>query len=172
MLETGFELLANFPRIHSSCLLESWGYAQGTRERLFARGRKDPQYTVSFTAFRVPFTALRYGGAEFWCFLLADLSVGVQTAARAPFCPSLQVSTGSQREGVPSWRGRLRTKTSQVNRPEQHSFPECVHDHGLVSGTHFHHLCPEAVYVLFQGLPLILLYVEKVVRNWGWGPVS
>ena len=25
----------------------------------------------------------------------------MQTAARAPFCPSLQVSTGSQREGVP-----------------------------------------------------------------------
>jgi len=39
---------------------------------------------------------------SFWCFLLADLSVEVQTAATAPFCPSLQVSTGSQREGVPS----------------------------------------------------------------------
>jgi len=39
---------------------------------------------------------------SFWCFLLVDLSLGVQTAARAPFCPSLQISTGSQREGVPS----------------------------------------------------------------------
>ena len=75
MLETGFELLANFPRTQSSCLLESWGYAQGNRERLFARRRKYTQYTVPFTTFRVPFTVLRYGGAEFWCFLLADLSV-------------------------------------------------------------------------------------------------
>ena len=39
---------------------------------------------------------------SFWCFLLADLSVGVQTAARAPFCPSLQESTGNQWEGVPN----------------------------------------------------------------------
>jgi len=39
---------------------------------------------------------------SFWCFLLADLSVGVQTAARAPFCPSLQESIGNQWEGVPS----------------------------------------------------------------------
>ena len=42
------------------------------------------------------------GWTVFWCFLLADLSVGVQTAARAPFCPSLQESTGNQWEGVPS----------------------------------------------------------------------
>ena len=48
---------------------------------------------------------------SFWCFLLADLSVGVQTAARAPFCPSLQDPTGNQREGVPSLRLRSRTKT-------------------------------------------------------------
>jgi len=102
MLERGLELLANFPRIHSSCLLESGGYAQGTRERLFARRRKYTQYIVLFTTFRVPSTVLRYGGVEFWCFLLADLSVGVQTAARVPFCPSLQVSTDCQREGVPS----------------------------------------------------------------------
>ena len=27
------------------------------------------------------------GWTVFWCFLLADLSVGVQTAARAPLCP-------------------------------------------------------------------------------------
>ena len=38
----------------------------------------------------------------FWSFLLADLSVGVQTAARAPLCPFLQESTGNQWEGVPS----------------------------------------------------------------------
>ena len=39
---------------------------------------------------------------SFWCFLLADLSVGVQTAARAPLCPSLQDYTDIQWEGVPS----------------------------------------------------------------------
>ena len=44
-------------------------------------------YTVLFTTFRVPYAVLRDRGAQFWCFLLADLSVGVQTAARAPLCP-------------------------------------------------------------------------------------
>ena len=33
-----------FPRTHSSCLPEPWGYAQETREGLFARTRK--QYTI------------------------------------------------------------------------------------------------------------------------------
>jgi len=41
------------------------------------------------STFRVPFTVLRYEGVEFWCFLLADLSVGVQMAARAPICSLL-----------------------------------------------------------------------------------
>ena len=60
-------------------------------------------YTQLFlTTFRVPYAVLRDVGEQFWCFLLADLSVGVQTAARAPFCPSLQESTGNQWEGVPS----------------------------------------------------------------------
>ena len=45
------------------------------------------QYTVHFTTFRVPYAVLRDVGEQFWCFLLADLSVGVQTAARAPLCP-------------------------------------------------------------------------------------
>ena len=40
-----------------------------------------------FKTFKVPYAVLRDGGAQFWCFLLADLSVRVQTAARAPFCP-------------------------------------------------------------------------------------
>ena len=103
MLETGFELLADFPITHSSCLLESCGYAQGTRERGGLPERENIHYTqFLLTTFRVPFTVLRYGGVEFWCFLLADLSVGVQTAARAPFCPSLQESTGNHWEGVPS----------------------------------------------------------------------
>jgi len=42
-----------------------------------------------FASVGVPSTVLRYGGVKFWCFLLADLSVGVQTAARAPICPLL-----------------------------------------------------------------------------------
>ena len=36
----------------------------------------------------------------FWCFLLADLSVGVQTAAKAPLCPlfcrNLQAISGKE----------------------------------------------------------------------------
>ena len=40
--------------------------------------------------------AQRRGWTFFWCFLLADLSVGVHTAARAPSLSSfLQESTGN-----------------------------------------------------------------------------
>ena len=60
---------------------------KGLEKRLFARARTYTQYTVLFTTFGVPYAVLRYEGAQFWCFLLADLSVGVQTAARAPLCP-------------------------------------------------------------------------------------
>jgi len=48
MLEREFELLADFPRIHSSCLLDPTSYAQGTRDELFAGTRKHTLYTVSF----------------------------------------------------------------------------------------------------------------------------
>jgi len=60
---------------------------KGLEKRLFVRARIYTQYTVLSTTFRVPYAVLRYGGAQFWCLLLTDLSVGVQTAARAPFCP-------------------------------------------------------------------------------------
>ena len=60
---------------------------KGLEKGFFAKARIYTQYTVLFTTFRVPYAVLRYGGAQFWCFLLADLSVGVQTTARAPFCP-------------------------------------------------------------------------------------
>ena len=99
MLETGFELLADLPEL-SSCLLVLQGYVQVAGEYLCLRERTHTQYTVHFTTFRVPSTVLRYGGAEFWCFLLADLSVGVQTAARAPlyplFCRIPQVTSGEE----------------------------------------------------------------------------
>ena len=86
MLEKGFELLANLPEL-SSCLLVLQGYVQGTREYLCVKERTQTQYTVLFTTFRVPYAVLRDVGEQFWCFLLADLSVGVQTTARAPLCP-------------------------------------------------------------------------------------
>jgi len=50
MLETGLELLADFPRIHSSCLLEYGDYGQGTREsesEIVCQREKDTQYTIS-----------------------------------------------------------------------------------------------------------------------------
>ena len=58
-------------------------------------------YTVPLPPFRVPHAVLRYVGGQFsWCFLLADLSVGVQTAARAPLCPlfagNLQAFSGKE----------------------------------------------------------------------------
>ena len=101
MLETGLELLADFPRIHSSCLLEPTGYAQGTREGLFSRTRKDTLYTVSFNHLQGAIHGAPIRRFRVLVFL-ASLGVGVQTAARAPFCPSLQESTGNQWEGVPS----------------------------------------------------------------------
>ena len=105
---------------HSSCLFEPWGYAQGTREGSFARTRNSTQYTVHFTTFRVPSTVLRYGGVEFWCSLLADLSIGVQTAARAPICPLLcRCSQVTRRKvSLADGQGRKERRT-QVNRPEQ-----------------------------------------------------
>ena len=109
-----------FPKTHSSCLLELLCYAQGTREGSFARTRNSTQYTVPFTTFRVPSTVLRYGGVEFWCFLLADLSVGVQTAARAPISPLLcRCSQITRRKvSLADGQGRAQRRT-QVNRQEQ-----------------------------------------------------
>ena len=99
MLERGFELLADLPKL-SSCLLVLQGNAQVIGEYLFLRERTHTQYTVHFTTFRVPYAVLRDVGEQFWCFLLADLSVGVQTAARAPLCPLFcmipQVTSGKE----------------------------------------------------------------------------
>ena len=96
--------------------------------KIFARRRK---YTLDAVSLLPPSEChTRCSDTEvhsFWCFLLADLSVGVQTAARAPLCPSLQESTGNQWEGVPSWRSRSRTKTSQVNRTEHIFFWSVAH---------------------------------------------
>ena len=78
MLETGFELSANLPEL-SSCLLVLQGYEQGTGEYFFLRERTQTHNTQLFlTTFRVPYAVLRDGGEQFWCFLLADFSVGVQ----------------------------------------------------------------------------------------------
>ena len=87
MLGTGFELLANLPEnslVACSSLEVTY---KGLGKDLCLREETYTQHTVLYTTFRVPYAVLRYGGAQFWCFLLADLSVGVQTAARAPFCP-------------------------------------------------------------------------------------
>ena len=50
--------------------------------------------------------------------------------------------------------------------------PERVYDHGLVLGVQLHHLCPKTIEELFQGLSLILSYVEKIVRNWWGSPIA
>ena len=99
MLETGLELLANLPELSSS-LLVLQGYVQGTGEYLCLRKITHTQYIVLFTTFRVSYAVLRDVGEQFWCFLLADLSVGVQTAARVPLCPLFcrnpQVTSGKE----------------------------------------------------------------------------
>ena len=117
MLGTGGELLGKFTRELSSCLLVPWGNVQGTGEKdLCLREKTYTQHTVFLPPSECHTRCSDTEVPSFWCFLLADSSVGVQTAARVPFCPSLQESTGNQWEGVSSWRVRLRTKTSQVNR--------------------------------------------------------
>ena len=115
MLERGLEPLANSGEF-SSCLLVLWVYGQGTGGKIFAWGRKHTHiYTVLSTTFRVPYAVLRDGGAQFWCFLLADLSVGVQTAARAPLCPLFcrnpQVTSG--KESLADGWGRARRRPGQ-----------------------------------------------------------
>jgi len=88
MLGTRFEGFGKFSQNTLQLLARSREAThKGLEKRLFAKARIYTQYTVLFTTFRVPYAVLRYGGAKFWCFLLADLSVGVQTATRAPFCP-------------------------------------------------------------------------------------
>ena len=85
MLERGLELLENTREL-SSCLLVLQGYIQMTGEYFLPeRDNTHTDIHSSFTTFRVPYAVLR--GGQFWCFLLADLSVGVHTAARAPLCP-------------------------------------------------------------------------------------
>ena len=122
MLETGLELLANLSEL-SSCLLVLQGYGQGIGEYLCPRERTQTHNTqLFFTTFRVPYAVLRDGGEQFWCFLLANLSVGVETAARAPLCPLFcrnpQVTSG--KESLADGRGHH--EDVPVNRTEQMVF--------------------------------------------------
>ena len=125
-----------FTRELSSCLLVLQGYVQVTGEYFCPRGTTHIHiYTVSFTTFRVPYAVLRYVGGQFWYFLLADLSVGVQTAARAPLCPLFcRKFAGIQWERVLSWRLRPRTKTSRStgrNRNNDSSLKSFFHSFKL-----------------------------------------
>ena len=101
MLGTGFESFGKFSQNTLQLLAQSREAThKGLEKRLFARARIYTQCTVLFTTFRVPYAVLRYGGAQFWCFLPDDLSVGVQTAARVPLCPLFcrnpQVTSGKE----------------------------------------------------------------------------
>ena len=100
MLGTGLELLGKLTR-NSLVACSSLGVTyKGLGKDLCLSEKTHTQYIVLFTTFRVPHAVLRDGGAQFWCFLLADLSVGVQTAARAPLCPLFwrnpQVTSGKE----------------------------------------------------------------------------
>jgi len=88
-------------------------YAQAIREESIS-------YPVIWPPSEHPFTVFRYGGVSLWCFSLADLIVGVQTAARAPLCPLLfRYSQTEQNEGALAREDKPRTKTTLVNRREQ-----------------------------------------------------
>ena len=98
-----------------SCLEVTY---KGLGKDLCLKEKTYTQYTVLFTTFRVPYAVLRDGGAQFWCFLLADLSVGVQTAARASLCPLFcrnpQVTNGKDSLAD----GEVKHKDVPVNRTE------------------------------------------------------
>ena len=89
----------------------------------------------------MPYAALRHGGEQFWCFLLADLSVGVQTAARALLCPLFcrisQVTSG--KETLADGWGRARRRPGQPDgtpcihfgQTRINSFPTSCYNHNL-----------------------------------------
>ena len=83
----GVGTFGKFTRELSSCLLVLQGYVQVTGEYFYPKETHTHIYIVLFITFRVPYAVLRDVGGQFWCFLLADLSVEVHTAARAPLCP-------------------------------------------------------------------------------------
>ena len=123
MLGTGFEVLANFPRIHSSCLLE----VVGLRTRDWKRGcLPEREYTHNTQFFLPPSEChTRCSDTEVHSFGVSCWLTWASECKRPlgrPFVLFLQESTGNQWEGVPSWRLRSRTKTSQVNRTEQFPF--------------------------------------------------
>jgi len=84
-----------------SCLFVLEGYVQVTG-KYFCLKRDN---THTYTQFFLPPSECHTRCSEtwvdsFWCFLLADLSVGVHTAARAPLCPLFcrnpQVTSGKE----------------------------------------------------------------------------
>ena len=98
MLERGFELSANLPELSSCLLVLRWLRTRAWE--IFLPERENTDTQLFLTTFRVPYAVLIDVGEQFWCFLLADLSVGVQTAARAPLCPLFcrnpQVTSGKE----------------------------------------------------------------------------
>jgi len=116
----GVRTFGKFSRGHTLVACSSLEVTHKGLEKDCLPEREKRHNTVPFTTFRVPSTVLRYGGVEFWCFLLADLSVGVQTAARAPICPLLcrysQIARG--KVSLADGQGCAQRRT-QVNRLEQ-----------------------------------------------------
>ena len=58
-----------------------------------------------------------------------------------------------------------------TKRVGTHAFLEGIHNHGLLRRAHFHHLGPEAVDILLQTLPLVLLHIKQIVGDRRRGPV-
>jgi len=120
MLEKGLELSANLAEnslVACSCLKVTykwlWDISAWRRQHTHI-------YTVLFTTFRVLYAMLRDVGGQFWCFLLADLSVGVHTAARVPFCllfcRNPQATRG--KESLADGWGRARRRLGQPDGTE------------------------------------------------------
>ena len=104
----------------SGCLFELWGYAQGTRGRFLLEGKIYTRHS----SLCLPPSKCHTWCADtevhsFWCFLLADLSVGVQTAGRAPLCLVFlcritQVTSG--KESLADGWGRTRRRPRSTGR--------------------------------------------------------
>ena len=119
MSEKGLEPLAN--------LRETlWLLARALRLRtsdwriFFPEGDNTHTYTQFFYHLQSATRGAQIRGwTVFWCFLLADLSVGVHTAARAPFCPLFFAGIRGQPAGRrPQLTGEVVHEDVPVNRTE------------------------------------------------------
>ena len=121
MFGTGFGLLADFPSTHSSCLLESWDYGQGTKERgseIVCQREKDTQYTVSLDHLQsashgAPIRRCRVFGVSCWLTWKSECKRPLGRPL-VLLCRSPQVISG--KESLADGRGCARRRPRSIGR--------------------------------------------------------